>query len=105
MAKSKIKNKLQITKSAEDLAKALNLPESTAIEWRVRLEVTDAIVKAFDQSDITITNFAKKSGTSRARITRILKRDTSDISLDVLFRILGAAGQQVELKFSKAKAA
>lgn len=91
-----------ISKNAEDLAKALNLPKSTAIEWQVRHEVTEEIIKMFSRNEMTITDFAKKAETSRGRITRILKRDTSDISLDVLLRVLGATGQKIELKFSKA---
>jgi predicted XRE-type DNA-binding protein len=79
----------------------LHLLKSTAIEWQVRHEVTEEIIKAFASNEMTITVFAKRAETSRARITRILKRDTSDISLDVLFRVLGATGQKIEIKFSK----
>jgi hypothetical protein len=61
---------------------------------------------------VSKTSFGKDSSTSlalrkitktlRARITRILKNDTGDISLDVLFRVLGALGQKVKIQFSKA---
>lgn len=102
MAKTKRKIKPIISKNAEELAEALALPKSTAIEWQVRHEVTEEIIKMFNRSQLTITEFAKKAETSRARITRILKKDTSDISLDVLLRVLGATGQRLEIKFLKA---
>ncbi len=97
--KSTKKIKPVISRNAEDIAVALGLPKSTAIEWQVRQQVTEKIIKIFDHSQMTITDLAKKAETSRARITRILKKDTSDISLDVLLRVLGATGQKVELKF------
>lgn len=102
MAKKRNKTKSIVSRSAEDLAEVLNLPKSVAIEWQVRSEVTEEIIKIFKKRELTITEFAKKSQTSRARITRILKKDTSDISLDVLLRVLGATGQRLELKFLEA---
>ena len=102
MVKSKRKVKPLISRIAEELASALNLPKSKAIEWQIRYAVTEEIIKMFKISHMTITDFAAKAETSRARITRILKKDTSDISLDVLFRVLGATGQKLEIKFLKA---
>ncbi len=98
----KIKSKFMNVETPEELAKALRLPKSVAVEWKVRSEVTYEIIRIFKRSEITVTAFAKMAKTSRARITRILKSDTSDISLDVLLRVLGALGQTVQLKFFKA---
>ena len=98
----KIKSKFMTVETPEELATALRLPKSVAIEWKVRSEVTCEIIRLFKRSEITVTAFAKMAQTSRARITRILKNDTSDISLDVLLRVLGALGQTVQLKFFKA---
>jgi len=38
---------------------------------------------------------------SRARVTKILKRDSQGITLDVLLRIVGALGQAVKISFKK----
>lgn len=100
MMKKKIKP--YISRNSDEIAKALNLPKSVSIEWKVRLEVTLEIIKMFAKNQVSITDLAKKAETSRSRITRILKKDTSDISLDVLFRVLGATGQKIEIKFLKA---
>ena len=91
-----------ISKTSKELASALGLPISTAIEWQVRNEVTEEIIKSFLHNHMTIMGFAKRAETSSARITKILKRDTSDISFDVLLRVLGATGQKVTLRFLKA---
>ncbi len=100
MAKKSIKK--VISKNASDIASALGLPKSTSLEWQVRHSVNEEIIRIFSESGLSKTDFAEISGTSRGRITRILKKDTSDISLDVLFRVLGATGAKIAFKFSKA---
>lgn len=99
---SKKKIKPVVSKDAEELANALGLSKEIALEWQVRHDVTLEIINVFEKSHLNKTDFAEKSKTSRARITRILKNDTSDISLDVLLRVLGALGQKVQLRFLKA---
>lgn len=101
MAKIKKRIKPIFTRTPEELAKALGLDESVALEWKVRLEVTNRIKEVFDSKRLTMTELAKRAETSLARISRILKGDTSDISLEVLFRVLGSLGQKVDLKFQK----
>lgn len=101
MAKTK-KIKPIVANTPEELAESIGLDKSAALEWQVRHEVTERIISVFGSKEVTITELAKRAETSRARITRILKRDTGDISLDVLFRVLGALGQKVKIQFSKA---
>ena len=50
MAKAKKKIKPIISRNADELADALNLPKSTAIEWQIRFEVTEEIIKMFNRS-------------------------------------------------------
>jgi predicted XRE-type DNA-binding protein len=97
------KNQLKTftSKTPESLAEALELDKSVAVVWQVRHEVTERIISVFGSKEITNTDLAKRAETSRARITRILKRDTGDISLDVLIRMLGTLGQKVRMKISK----
>ena len=95
------KKSITISRSAKDLAEALNLPASVAIEWELRYQITNQIVHNFKAKKLTITALAKSSETSRARVTNILKGNSEGISLDVLMRILGAMGQRVEIKFLK----
>lgn len=91
-----------ITKTPAELAEALGLDQSVALEWELRAQVTDRIISVFDSKKMKITDLAKKAETSRARITNILNGDTSGISLDVLLRVLGCMGQKVKVSFSKA---
>ncbi len=93
------KNNIVISKNANDIASALGLTSSDALEWEVRRSVTKKIIATNLKKSFTVTQLAKDAGTSRARVTRILKDDTLGISLDVLFRVLGACGQKVKLSF------
>lgn len=89
------------SKNPKDVAKALGLTNADALEWEVRHTVTQRIIEVVNKKELTITQVAKDSGTSRARVTRILKNDNLGISLDVLLRVLAATGQKIELSFKK----
>jgi transcriptional regulator with XRE-family HTH domain len=97
-----MKKKYSVSKTAKELAKALGLTPADALEWEVRYAISQKIIKSVKKTKITITDLAKSSGTSRARITRILKGDSLGISIDVLLRVLGACGQTIKLSFKKA---
>jgi transcriptional regulator with XRE-family HTH domain len=75
-----------------DLAESLGLNSSDALEWEVRHSITKKIIDTVDKQEVSVTQLAKDAGTSRGRVTKILKDDTFGISLDVLFRVLGATG-------------
>ena len=96
------KNKVVVTKNSKELAAALGLSTLDAIEWEVRLMITNKIISSSESSDLTVTDIAKIAGTSRSRITKILKNDTHGISLDVLVRVLGALGEEMKISFKKA---
>ena len=96
------KNKVVVSKNAKQLAAALGLSPLDAIEWEVRLMITNKIISSAEGSNLTVTDIANLAGTSRARITKILKNDTHGISLDVLVRVLGAVGEEMKISFRKA---
>jgi predicted XRE-type DNA-binding protein len=95
-------SKVVVSKNSKELAAALGLSPLDAIEWEVRLMITNKIISSSESSDLTVTDIAKIAGTSRARITKILKNDTHGISLDVLVRVLGALGEEMKISFKKA---
>lgn len=96
------KKKTVTNKNAKELANSLGLSSSDAVEWEIRHSVSQKIIEAVNKNSLTVTQLAKDSGTSRARVTKILKEDSVGISLDVLFRVLGATGYKVKLSYSKA---
>ena len=95
------KTKTIKNKTPNDLAKSMGLTSSDATEWEVRHSVTKKIIDTVEKKSLSVTQIAKDAGTSRGRVTKILKDDTYGISLDVLFRVLGAIGQKVKLSYKK----
>jgi predicted XRE-type DNA-binding protein len=90
-----------VSRTSKDLAMALGLSPLDAVEWQVRYEITKKIIEIVEKSSMSITEIANCSGTSRARITKILKNDTTGISLDILVRILAALGTEIKISFKK----
>ena len=91
-----------VTKNANELAEALDLTPADAVEWVMRHSLTEKIIDTAKRNRLTVSEIAKGAKTSRARVTRILKGDTHGISIDVLLRVLGAAGQTIKISYSKA---
>ena len=96
------RRKMTVTKTPKELAEAMGLPASKAVEWQVRHQLTEKISKTIKSGKWTISEVAKKAGTSRARVTDVVKGNTEGISIDVLLRILGALGSTVKVTFGKA---
>lgn len=96
------KAKKVTNKNTNELAESLGLSSSDAVAWEIRHSISQKIIDAVNKKSLTVSQLAKDSGTSRARVTKILKEDSVGISLDVLFRVLGAAGYKVKLSYSKA---
>ena len=97
-----MKKKKIISKNAKELAEAMGLEASDALQWELRYSIIHRIVDSFRRTQITISELAKRSKTSRARITRILKGDTLGISLEVLLHVLSALGQGIKITYNKA---
>lgn len=91
-----------VCRNAQELAEAMGLDPCHAIEWELRSSVTNKIIASFRKSGQTVTNIAQRAQTSRARVTRILKGDSYGMSLDVLFKVLAAVGQRIQISYKKA---
>ena len=94
--------KLTITRDARQLAEALGLTPADAVEMEVRSTLNDKIVEIVRRLALTHAQVAKLCGTSRTRITAIMNRNTQDVSIDLLLRILARLGYRAKISFSKA---
>jgi predicted XRE-type DNA-binding protein len=92
-------------KTAAELGEVLGLSPSETAEMEFRSELTVALVKIIAMGKLTHEQIAKRSGTSRTRVTAIANENTQGISTDVLIRVLGATGYRAELRVRKAIAA
>ncbi len=91
-----------VNKVPSDLINSLGLSNADFVLWEVRRSLTKKIITIIESKNLSVTQIAKEAGTLRGRVTKILKNDTYGISLDVLFRVLGAIGQKVKLSYKKA---
>lgn len=95
-------DKSTIASDARQLAEALGLTPADAAEMEVRSTINDKIVEIVGRLALTHAQVAKLSGTSRTRITAIMNRNTQDVSMDLLLRILARLGYRAKISFSKA---
>ena len=92
----------KITQTSKELSDALGLSLADAVEWEIRYQMTNKIIEVVQKKKLTVTYVAKEAGTSRARITKILKGDSIGISIDILVKIVASLGHKVEVNFKKA---
>lgn len=97
-----MKKKVYVTRNARELAELLDLTSGDALDWEIRISITQRIIESFSKRGYTVTEVAASAQTSRARVTKILKHHSVGISLDVLIRVLAAVGDEVKLTFKKA---
>ena len=77
------KSKNVITRNALELAEALGLTPTDAVEIEVRSSLNDKIIAIVKKLGLTHEQVAKLAGTSRTRVTAILNHNTKDVSTDL----------------------
>lgn len=90
------------TKTSRDLAQFLNLSSADGIEIELRSDLNSKIIEVVKVRGLTHAEVAKLASTSRTRMTALLNRNTSEISTDLMLRVLTALGYRAKLTFSKA---
>jgi predicted XRE-type DNA-binding protein len=99
------KVKPTIARNSEELAKALGLSIAHAQEWQVQYSLLRRIKEIMRKEKITHAELAKRAGTSRTRVTSILNDNLDHVSTDLLIRLLGALGYEVNVSVCRTKVA
>ena len=94
-----------VVRNATELASALGLSASDAVELEVRSQLNDKIIEAVKKSGLTHAQVAKAARTSRSRLTAILNRDRTSVSTDLMLRILAALGYRTKMTFQRVRRA
>jgi predicted XRE-type DNA-binding protein len=94
-----------VTRTAAELAAALDLSPLDAAEMEVRAALTDEIVKIVRRKRLTHAAVAKAAQASRTRVTAILNRNTHQVSTDLLLRILAALGYRARISVRRIRRA
>ena len=86
-----------IAATPEDLARELGLSKTAAKEWQVQHVLLKRLQEIVRKQKMTHADVAKRSGTSRTRVTAILNDDLEHVSTDLLIRILASLGYRVKV--------
>ena len=87
--------------TAEELAEILGLTPAEGVEIAFRSNLNSQIIKIVKQKKITHEQLAKLVGSSRTRMTKLLNRNISDVSTDLMLRVLSVLGYKASLKIVK----
>ena len=90
-----------VAATPEALAGALGLSETEAREWQVQHALLTRLKEIVRRLRLTHSEIARRSGTSRTRITAILNDDLEHVSTDLLIRILASLGYRVKVSVVK----
>ena len=97
-------NKIKVvrTSTVTEIAKALGLTPAEGAEIAFRTDLNSHIIKIVKKKKITHAQLAKLTESSRTRITTLLNKNISDISTDLMLRVLSAlVGYKTKLKVTK----
>ncbi len=95
------RNRSKVATNARELAMLLGLDQADAAEIEVRSGLNDKIIEIVERQGLTHLTVAERAHTSRTRVTAILNRNTNNVSVDLMLRILGSLGYRAKLSFSK----
>ena len=94
-----------VAATPEALANALGLSSTEVREWQVQHALLTRLKEIARQQRFTHAEIAKRSRTSRTRVTAILNDDLEHVSTDLLIRILASLGYQVRVSVVKTRTA
>ena len=88
-------------RTALELSKALGLTPAEGAEMAFRSDLNDQIINIVKKKRLTHIQLAKLAGSSRTRMTALLNRNISDVSTDLMLRVLSVLGYQTKLRITK----
>ena len=94
-----------VAATPEALAGALGLSSVEAKEWQVQHALLRRLKQIAREHRFTHAEIARRSGTSRTRITAILNDDLEHVSTDLLIRVPASLGYRVKVSVVKARTA
>jgi len=94
-----------VAATPEALANALGLSSTEVREWQVQHALLTRLKEIVRQQQFTHAEIARRSRTSRTRVTAILNDDLEHVSTDLLIRILGSLGYRVKVSVVKTRTA
>ena len=94
-----------VAATPEALAGVLGLSSTAAKGWQVQHALLKRLQQIAREHKFTHAEIARRSGTSRTRVTAILNDDLEHVSTDLLIRILASLGYRVKVSVVKTRTA
>ena len=94
--KSPVEGNFVRAKTPEDLGQILGLTPGDIALMKYKAELTTLAVRAIEESGMTLNEIAKKSGVARSKVSAVRNGATVTVSCDLLVKITGATGIQIQ---------
>ena len=91
-----------VARNQMELAAVLGLGRLDGVEIAVRSALNTKLIELVAKKHLTHSTVAKLAKTSRTRVTAIMNRNTTEISTDLMLRILASLGYVAKITFAKA---
>jgi predicted XRE-type DNA-binding protein len=100
-----IKAKDVVAPTPAALAEALGLAAAEAEEWQVQYDLLKKLRQVVEADSLTHAEVARRSKSSRTRVTAILNGNLDGVSTDLLIRLLSSLGYRVRVSVSRIRPA
>jgi predicted XRE-type DNA-binding protein len=83
-------------KTPNELGQILGLTPGDVALMKYKAELSSLAVRAIEESGFTLSEIVKRSGVARSKVSAVRNRATVSVSCDLLVKIIGAAGVQLQ---------
>ena len=85
-------------KTPDDLGRILGLTPGDVALMKYKAELSTLAVRAIEESGLPLNEIVKRSGVARSKVSAVRNGATVSISCDLLVKIMGATGIQLQPK-------
>jgi hypothetical protein len=83
-------------KTPDDLGRILGLTPGDIALMKYKAELSALAVRAIEESGLALNDIVKRSGVARSKVSAVRNGATVSISCDLLVKIIGATGMQLQ---------
>jgi predicted XRE-type DNA-binding protein len=83
-------------KTPDDLGRILGLTPGDIALMKYKAELSALAVRAIEESGLALNDIVKRSGVARSKVSAVRNGATVSISCDLLVKIIGATGIQLQ---------
>jgi predicted XRE-type DNA-binding protein len=89
-------SKSLLAKTPSDVGRILGLAPGDVALMKYKAELSRLAVRSIQESGLTLSEVVKRSGVARSKVSAIKNGATVSVSCDLLVKIIGATGVEVQ---------